>query len=416
MKADISGVAGVVWIFCRKCGKEIPSDSRFCPDCGSETLTETPSPTGSSGSEAAALPTRTLEIQTVPESLTEAGSKRRTGLIVAIIAAAVIVLGAAAGLLAWGLSGSKKLTADIVAVELLLSNGKRADLDDVPLDEDLVLKMTVKAKYGEDGEAELSMILRDGAGEEMRREVFNVRSSDEKQTFEDEFYIRWSEGETFEAEVTLVVTERDKEASDAETLEFYVAEGVGAELSFEEAKEETLAKLEEAEDAFVDLIITTSAEAEDLLAKLTGAHAALDEAQTEEEVISIYRTAEEVIAECAARKAAWEEEQARLQEEEQKRQEEAARQQSEAARQAEIAACKKAMFDHAWKQMVTTPFYAEPVRIDGFWMNDSCTAAGGTMVGMKTAHTDPENAGNMVTVPISARKENGQWVAVFEAI
>ncbi len=395
---------------CSRCGKDVKGDSNFCANCGNPVGEG--SAAGGSGNinasgSAASPPLPAGQAASPPPE----GTKKRGGLIALLVVASVLIAGGAAGVLIWRLTARGGLRAEIAQVELSRKGGGPVNLEDVPLGEDLVITVKVRAQYGEGGEAELVIKLFDSAGEEQRKSRFRVRSGRDPQEFKDEFLFLWSEGEYFTAKVELKASEGDREKSDHYELEFYVAEGTVADEDFEEALERTKDKLNKAEDAVIDLGSGTDVDVDDLLQRLIDAIAAMKEADTLEELDSLYREAERIIADCADRKAAWEAEQARR-EEEQKKQADGGGQQPN--RGAEVEACRKDMFDYAWRQMVTTPFYAEPVRIDGFWMNDQCTQAGGTMVGMKTAHTDPENAGNLVTVPISARKEGGRWLAQFD--
>ncbi|MDI6830230.1 MAG: hypothetical protein QME88_02735 [Actinomycetota bacterium] len=355
-------------------------------------------------------------ISTLPPSGEVASRGKEPGrrkMLVAVLAIGfLLIAGAVAGVLTWRLTAGGGMVAEIIEVGLVTGKGKKVNLEDVPIGEDLTLTVKVKAVYGERGDAQLLITVRDETGEEQRRSRFKVGSSEKAQEFKDEFYFVWSEGERFTLLAELEVREEDKKVSDDYELEFYVAEGEISDEDAEAALKKAEGKLSEAEDAVIELGTSTDINVEDLLQRLIDANAALKEAVSLGEIDAVYREAEGIIAECSNRKAAWEEEQARK-EKEQKQADGGGQQPN---RDAEMTACKDAMFDYAWRQMVTTPFYAEPVRIDGFWMNDACTQAGGTMVGMKTAHTDPENAGNTVTVPISAHKENGRWVAVFETI
>ncbi len=427
---------------CSACGEELKVGSRYCVYCGSpveevgataaeEAVTDVAGEAGAGITEEKSMPSgesapaRDLPVNPPPPQAAgvsplppsgEVASRgkepgRRKMPVAVLVVGFLLIAGAAAGVLTWRLTAGG-IVAEIIEVGLVTGDGKNVNLEDVPIGEDLTLTVKVKAVYGERGDAQLLITVRDEAGEEQRRSRFKVSSSEKAQEFKDEFYFVWSEGERFTLLAELEVREEDKEASDDYRLEFFVAEGEVSDEDVEAALQRAEGKLSEAEDAVIELGTSTDINVEDLLQRLIDANAALKEAVSPEEIDAVYREAEGIIAECSNRKAAWEEEQARK-EKEQKQADSGGQQPN---RDAEIAACKDAMFDYAWRQMVTTPFYAEPVRIDGFWMNDACTQAGGTMVGMKTAHTDPENAGNMVTVPISARKENGRWVAVFETI
>ena len=376
---------------CPNCGNDVKPGARFCTKCGAPLNAPSapipPAPTNQAPPPPPGIP---------PPAPGGAG-KRKAVIIIAILVGLIVLAGAAAGITIWLTSGGNKLQAEITGVTLELSDGSRADLDDVPIDEGLVLEVACRADYGEEGEAELTVTIKDGGGEELSGETYEVEAGGEEQVFTDEFYIIRSDGETFTVEAELEVTGGGESLSDSGSLDFYVAEGVGAEVELEMAKEEAEKKLDEATEALAD-IATLDIETLDLAELLVGAYDGLETADTQEEVTSIYLVGETVISECAARKAAYE---AQLEEER--------RNQEEAARQADIAACKQAMFDYAWQTMTQ----AEPIRIDNFSMNAARTEASGTMVGMVTVHTDPDNAGDIIMVPIRAEKQGGQWVAYF---
>lgn len=186
---------------------------------------------------------------------------------------------------------------------------------------------------------------------------------------------------------------RDGEVkTDSDTLSFYVEEGM---TEFAEAYEQVRSKLEEVEDAVIELATETGVDLDDFLQRLCDAFQALEEAEDVADFEEIYKEAVAITKEFEARLSEWE---ASTAPQPQPAPQPAPQPQPQPQpnRAAEIEACKQAMFDYAWNNMVTTPFFAEPVRLEGFWMNNSCTEAGATMVGMKTAHTDPENAGDMV--------------------
>ncbi|MDY6795766.1 MAG: zinc ribbon domain-containing protein [Actinomycetota bacterium] len=402
---------------CANCGSEMKAGSRFCTNCGAVAQPPVPHeaqthrPPGQEGTQdatpasstAPTVQTAQPQIPVPPPPPMEADMavpqpppEKRVGKgwVIAIIVGVVIIAGTASGLLVWKFTGGDKFTAEIVGLELVTAQGREVDLKDVPLGEGLYLNITVEVDYGDKGEASLSVAVLDGSDEEVLSDTSEVEAAKGSQTIEFDFLIRWSEGETFTAKVELEAEEGGEKITAADSLKFYIEEGMSSEMTLEMALMEAEDKLDEANDAVVDLISTTDVNTEDLVQRLTTAYADLDKAEDDERAASIYKTGEELLAECASRKAAWEEKQ---------------RQQDEAARQSDIAACQQAMLDYAWNTMTQ----CEPVRIDNFWMNDARTEAAGIMVGMATAHRNPEQAGDIFMVPINAYKQNGQWVASF---
>lgn len=311
-------------------------------------------------------------------------------IVLAVILAVVVVGGAIVGILFLTVFRFEKTEVRITDIEIERSDGESLDLDDVPLDARLTAGVDYIARYGEGGEGELEITLLDGDDEEILSESYDIESSDERQKQEYEFYVARSEGETFTVKAVLVVEMDKKEEKSSKTADFYVEEGLGEEAKLEEAKDEAKSKLDEAADAVVD-IISLGVEAEDLAAQVAEAEGKVESVTTMEEAEELYKFAEAVIAECNARKVAFEEEQRRLRE--------------ELVRQ-ETAACLSVMHDYAYEYR----FPAEDIEIVDLNMNDELNYATAGIVGLITAHTVPERAGEKIYGRITAQKQGGQWV------
>jgi len=283
---------------CGNCGSEVSEGLKFCTNCGAslgEPTTEMeqvppPAPPPSAGPSPAVAPKT---------------GKKRTGLIVAILLIAILVVGggAAAGIILWRVAEGNKLIADIQKVELKHSDGNSLNLKDVPLDTDLTFEVTFKARYKGGGKGTLDITLVDGNGDEVRNKSYYVYSSSESQTRKDEYHMTMSEGETFKVAAALKVTKGDEKQSDEESLEYYVTAGKGGKIQFKEAKDAATKKLEQATKAVKELS-SLGIDNLDLTSQLLDATKKLSEADTADQANAAAATADAVIAECAARKAA----------------------------------------------------------------------------------------------------------------
>ena len=283
---------------CGNCGSEVSEGLKFCTNCG------------------ASLGEPTTQMERVPPQVPPppAGpapigvpktGKKRTALIVAILLIAILVVGggAAAGIIIWRVAEGNKLVADIQKVELKRSDGNSLNLKDVPLDTDLTLEVTYKARYKGGGKGTLDITLVDGNGDEVRNKSYYVYSSSEPQTLKDEYHMTMSEGETFKIAAALKVIKGDEKQSDEESVEYYVATGKGGDIQFKEAKDTATKKLEQATKAVKELS-SLGIDNLDLTSQLLDATKKLSEATTVEEANTAAGIAGDVITESAARKAA----------------------------------------------------------------------------------------------------------------
>jgi len=369
---------------------------KFCTNCGAPlgepTIQMDQVPPPGKPPSTTPEPTRAFAQPPTPPAATPApapaatggGMKRSTIIIIWVVVALLVAGGAAAGFIYWKVVEGSKLIAEIESVELTSIDGGKLNLKDVPLDEGLVLRVTYRSRFKENGEASLEVTVVDGNGEETLSDSLKPKSSNDLQEYEYDFYIMLSEGETFKATADLEVSRGDKKATDSKSLDFYVKEGKGEEARFEEAVQSATAKLGEAVDT-VTQATGEGIDTADLVDGLSALVDALDSATTEEEANAVYAAAEAIENECNVRRAAATD---------------------EAARQQDIAAARKVMFDYA---------YAEKGNCEDVWwvdfsMNDERTTASGKLEGLVTAHTDPDRAGQITYFFLTAEKQSGQWV------
>jgi hypothetical protein len=309
---------------------------------------------------------------------------KKSTIVIICVVALLIIGGAAAGFIIWRVVEGNKLIAEITDVELARVDGEKLNLKDVPLDVNLVIRVTYRSRFKKNGKASLDVTVVDGNGDEMHSDSFKPKSSDDAQEEEFAFYMMQSEGETFKVTADLDVSRGDEKITDGKSLEFFVKEGKGEETRLEEAVEAATTKLEEAVNT-VSQATDEGIDTTDLVDLLSSLVDNLDSATTEEEANTVYAGAEAVINECNTRRAAATD---------------------EAARQQDIAAARKVMFDYA---------YAEKGNCEDVWwvdfsMNDERTVATGKIEGLVTAHTDPDRAGQKTWFFLTAGKQGGQWV------
>lgn len=321
------------------------------------------------------------------------GPKRGRAPVIALVAVlAVLVMGGlAAGIIIWRVAEANRLVAKVESVELKRSDGKSLDLKDVPIDVELDAVVTFNARFPQGGKAVLKTVTKGSDEGDDRKREFKVNSSGKPQTRKDEITVNFSKGETFTVKADLEVSRGEKSVKGSGNLDFYVAEGKGIKKQVEEAVEKAKKKLEEAKAAVASLSglpINTA----DLTQQLNDHSKMLENAETLEAANAEYDFGDKVIAECNARRAAYEAEQRRIAEEK--------------ARQQDIAAAKSVMFNYANAEKGN----AESISLQDFSMNNERTSASATYKGMVTVHTDPDHAGQIDYFYVTAAKQGGQWV------
>lgn len=297
---------------CTSCGSDVPDGKRFCTNCGApvEVGDQQTEQMGASPVSQAppTAPQPTTPLPAVQATAAApAGAVQKHGMptsarVIIAVLAGLLVIGAIAGVVIWQVAASNRLVAQIQKVELVRSDGKALNPKDVPLDTDVKIEVTCLVKYRQGGRAKLTITLLDGNGEQVRTNDYTLKSSGNPQARSDEYVMSLSEGETFKAKATLKVTRGDKSAIDSATLSYYVKEGKGADLKFEDVKTEATAKLEEATKAVQELV-GLGIQYQDLTQTLSDAVNKLSDATTEKEANDALAVANAVLAECATRKA-----------------------------------------------------------------------------------------------------------------
>lgn len=406
---------------CPVCGTDVAGDKKFCRRCGAslgELTTEMPAvhPPGQPGHRPPPGPTSAFAQPTIPPGTPAShpkptppppatpprspaaprpvGKPRNVPLIILIVLLAVLVVGGAVtGIVVWTVTSGGKPLAEVKSVKLERAGGGEVDPDKVPLDSELALEVRFIAKYKEGGEADLEARVIDDRGKEIASKTWGVESGAETQEKSLTFSMATGTSRPLEGRATLEVQSAGRVSKATGSVSFRAVAGKGKKLKLKEAKERATAKLQEA-TAAVSSIAELGIGASDLTGVLAEATGKLEEAGTEDEANEVYATAESVIGECNARRAAYEEEKKR--------------QEKERMRQADIEACQSTMLDYAASRVELMQ-----MSLSNFTMNDEGTHAESTVVGIATAHSDPERAGEWVSYAIIADKQGGQWVVAY---
>jgi hypothetical protein len=356
---------------CPSCGNENSEPLRFCTSCGKPLSADASRPEQSVAPLSQAASGRR-------------GLKRSTKIVVGVVACLLIAGAAAAGFITWLVLESNRPTAEILSMSLARTDGDTLDLEEVPLDTELTLKVRYRASFDESGRSLLRLTVASGDGEKMIDKTYELESSGEARSTELEFSMTRGSGKPVKAKAVLAVDQGKTELRVPETLTFTVVEGKGEEVLFEEAQAAALSKCEEATAAVKDLA-ALNISASDLADRLSRALEDLDDAETSEEANAVYQDAQEIVDECAARRAAAADEQSRLR---------------------DVEAAKQVMYDYAYAEKGN----AESIELVDSQVNEERTRANATYRGMVTVHTDPDNAGQTNYYYVTAVKRNGQWV------
>lgn len=363
---------------CPGCGREYPAGERFCSLCGLALTAAKPAVTPPPGAPAP---------QEAPKAT---GIHRKVSdLTVVIIIAAILfaILIAVIIVIPLVIRGSS-IRAEIRSVEIKGPEGDVVDAGSVPLDEDLYVEVEYLANFG-DGEGELIVAfdLEDG---EIPTGKEDVTSSGNPQTWKSRrFSFDESRGRTQTVTARLVVEAGGKKAQDEESLEFEVVAGKGEKKELDEARRQASDKLAAAEAA-INEISTMGIAVGDLQSQLVSKKVELGSAGTLQEVREVEQFAENVVAECNARKQAF------LAEQERQRQEEARRAKEVEARAGATEAMKYYVIGLGAEPSVTINDFS--------WNNDSYTSATGV------AFFYAADASTHTMTLYATRTGGGDWV------
>ncbi len=229
--------------------------------------------------------------------------KRSTKVWIAVACVAAACAIAAAVTIPLVISSGNKPVARIGTLEVLRADGSAFDLDKVPLDTELVIKVGYEARFKEGGTGTLRVMVSDSDGDSIIDKTYDVRSGPAPQTKETAFEMTQGSGRPLEAKADLKVTQGGQKPVATKTLEFTAVAGKGKELQLEEAREAAAAKCREA----TDLLKSASAkgvDVSDLADRMSGALGDLADAGTVEQAEAVTAMAQAVIDECSARVAA----------------------------------------------------------------------------------------------------------------
>ena len=297
---------------CPGCGAEVPSEKKYCSNCGAALGEPTvrmpqvppppppPPPVGATLRMPQVAP-QGPPVTPYPPVVARGGRGKRVA--IAVVIAVLVVGGAVAGVVAWRVSVANRTVAKVVSIDLTGKSGEELALERVPLDTGLKLEAAFRAKYPEGGSATIKLSVVDDSGDELVGKTFTVASSDDVQRKSVEFSMSQSSGKPLEAKAALKVERNGTNVADDATLSYTAVKGKGKALKFEEAKEKARRKLEEATNAVKELA-SMGLEATDLADRLQAILGGFDEATTAADMNTIYDSAQAVLDEAGARKAA----------------------------------------------------------------------------------------------------------------
>lgn len=242
----------------------------------------------------------------VPAGAAMAGKKKMKGSTKALIVVSCVLgalLIAAAIVIPLVLMASDKPVAKINSVKLLSADGDTVDLDKVPLEKDLVIKVNYNARFKDGGSGTLRLIASDTEGDNVIDKTYDVTSSDKAQTKEHKFSMTQGSGKPITAKAELTVSQGAQKEDTRKTLTFTVVKGKGAELLLKEATEAATKKAQEA-TAALKAAAGQGVAVADLADRLSKALDVLKVAKTAEQANEVAGTAQAVIDECNARVAA----------------------------------------------------------------------------------------------------------------
>ncbi len=400
-------------MYCEKCGKEIPEGNKFCTHCGApvrvagppaEQIEEQPEPAAAAETqqlqpEATQVETGATQIVPPPvlpaeKPATPQGAKKTKILLLILIPVILLVIaGAVVGIVLWTRSGPT-LKAEIKSLDLDLGSGDRIDLENVPLGETLLVTVEYLAVFPEGGEGTLQIMVLDSEGNDLLEDnADKVKSNDKPQTFEYEYYMEDNlAGESLDVSAVLEVKKGTEESSNEEELAYKASSEGGTkpepQEDLTEARQQASARATEARAAIDNLSgqgIDVSGLPEMLQKALHLVEHGTTLAELMGETDSAMFYSNYILNECHNRYQAYLERKAREQ---------------------DIAAAQQVMMNYAYAN--TTQL--EGLHLQNFYMNNERTIATALLWGMVTAHTDPENAGTVMTADMRAEKSGGQWV------
>jgi hypothetical protein len=301
---------------CPQCGKEDPKATRFCTSCGASIPEQ---PTQVQKPPAQAQPTTVLPAAPPPQSTAYmpppgpgvpvppvVPKKKMKGSTKAWIAMACVVgvlVIAAAITIPLVIASSNKPVARVNSVKLLRTDGDTLDLEKVPLDTEVAVKVNYDARYKGSGNAALHITVVDSDGTSFIDKTYDVNSSKTSQTKELAFTMTKGSGKPLKATAKVDVSQGAQKLTSSKALAFTAVAGKGKALQYKEALAAATAKCREATDTLKSAG-AAGVSVNDLADKLSSALTTLKASKTADEANAVTATAQSVIDEANARVAA----------------------------------------------------------------------------------------------------------------
>lgn len=304
---------------CPNCGQENASGKKFCTGCGKPLGEETvsmqqiPPPQLTARMPAAPVqpqanaPVRPVRpVQPIPPVLPvqpAPKSSKKVWIVLACVLGVLVI--AAAIAIPLLIAVANKPVAQVNSVKMTRSDGDTLDTVKVPLDTDLVITVSYKARFNDTGSGTLRITVADSAGENIIDKSYDVRSSGQAQTKVQTFSMTQGSGKPMTAKATLTVKQGATKIGSVKSLAFTAVKGKGAALQYEEALAEATKKCREATDTLKS-VSAAGVNVTDLVDRLSKALTDLKNAKTAAEANAVTKTAQSVVDESNARKTAQE--------------------------------------------------------------------------------------------------------------
>ncbi|GEM_PF-6196719 len=285
---------------CSDCGSDNLDSGKFCASCG-KPLSGAPTLVQPPGSQPTTrmppVPTAPVD---APQPSPPARAKFSGGAWIAVVCIiGVIVVGAIIAMSLLIVTVNRPV-AEVFQVKLVRTDGTTVDTAKVPLDCEVALKATYKAKFKSKGSGALQLSVKNQAGESIVDKTFDVASSDASQTKEVKFTMTEGSGKPLIGNAKLVVTQGASKLNSAKAVSFKVVAGKSEKIQLEEATAVATDKC----DVATEILKATAAKGinvSDLVDRLSKAVTSLASAKTVAGANAVAGTAQTVIDECNAR-------------------------------------------------------------------------------------------------------------------
>jgi hypothetical protein len=286
---------------CPGCGSDNPDSRKFCTSCG-KTLGDAPTQV------QPPVPQPTAQMPPVPAAPVyapaqrppvKAKSSKKSWIIALCIIIGLIVVGAAIAI-PLIIAASNKPVAQVNQVKIVRADGTTVDADKVPLETEVALKATYKAKFKGTGSGTIRLSVKSSAGESIVDKTFDVTSSGNPQTKEVKFTMSEGSGKPLSGNAKLAVTQGASKLSSAKAVSFKMVAGKGDKLQLKEATAAATKKCQVATET-LKATAAKGIDISDLANRLSLGLTTLASAKTVAEANTVAGIAQTVIDECNAR-------------------------------------------------------------------------------------------------------------------